>query len=271
MNKVSATYMGGLGNRLFQFATSYAYSKKYNKECVIALNHSIENKQGKLHSNEYLHTIFSKIKKVDNFTNYLRIDEPGNKCISYFDLPNYEKNILLYGYFQCEKYFKHLRDEIIELLTFPKINESPRQNSIFVHVRRGDYILPDKKLHGGYNYEHYYRNALNFVFIKFKKLNVYIFSDDIEWCKQWDILKEYSEFSFYYLEMNELETLKFMSLCDRGGIGGNSSFSWWGGYLNNFENKMIIFPNQWFFEHPYDKYENDIVFEGCIKLTDKHK
>jgi hypothetical protein len=269
MEYVFSTYMGGLGNRLFQFAVSYAYSKKHNKECVIATNYYQENLQGKLHSDKYLSTIFTKVKK-DSFQPNYRINEPGHKSISYVELPVYPGNILLFGYFQCEKYFREYREEIKSILVFPEINEIPKENSIFLHVRRGDYT--NKKIHGGYNYRLYYKNALeymknNILFSnKYSVLNIYVFSDDIQFCKEWDLFQEYPEFEFSFPNLNEVETIKFMSLCDKGGIGANSTFSWWGGYLNNFPDKTMIFPNKWFFAHPHDKYENDIAFDGSIRL-----
>jgi hypothetical protein len=267
MEYASSTYMGGLGNRMFQFAVSYAYSKKHSKECVIATNYYQENLQGKLHSDEYLSTIFSKVKKIDCFQPNYRINEPGYKNISYFDLPAYPGNVLLFGYFQCEKYFREYKEEIKSILVFPEIKETPKENSIFLHVRRGDYTKV--KIHGGYNYRLYYKNALEYMKNKYTVHHVYVFSDDIQFCKEWELFQEYPEFEFSFPDLNEIETLKFMSLCDKGGIGANSSFSWWGAYLNDFVDKTIIFPNQWFFEHPYDKYVNDIAFDGSVKLVCK--
>jgi hypothetical protein len=260
MNQVSSTYMGGLGNRLFQFAVSYGYAKKNNKKAVISLTHYQSNPHSSI---DYLSTIFSKIDKV-NLQPHRQIYEPGNKNISYFPLSNLPGNVLLFGYFQCEKYFKEYKNEIRDLLVLPSLSNGPKENSIFLHVRRGDYT--HLKLHGGYNYDLYYKNALDYIKYKYDQLNVYVFSNDVEWCKKWDLLKEYGGYDFYFLDMNELETLKFMTLCDRGGIGGNSSFSWWGGYLNDFEDKTIIFPDQWFFDEPYSKYENDIAYEGSVRL-----
>lgn len=264
LNFVSSKYMGGLGNRLFQLATSYGYAKKYGKECVIAKNYYTENKQGKLHSNEYLLTIFSKIKQVDILNSFIQIVEPGFKNISYFELPNINhNNILLNGYFQCEKYFSRFRSELMDLLVLPDIPVYPDKNSIFLHVRRGDYT--NNKLHGGINYDIYYTNALDY-FKNHEKLNVYVFSDDLEWCKTFEVFRQFPQFHFNYYDLNELQTLKFMSVCDLGGIAANSSFSWWGGYLNQYKNKIIIFPNNWFFDEPHSKYVNEIAFEGSVKV-----
>jgi hypothetical protein len=260
MYQVSSTFMGGLGNRLFQLAVSYGYAKKYNKECVININKYQNNPHSSI---DYLNTIFSKVKKVTFQPNY-HINEPGHKNISYFNLSNHSGNVMLFGYFQCEKYFKEYRKDIKELLVLDSFSNVPKANSIFLHVRRGDYT--HIHLHGGYNYDLYYKNALDYMKKKYEKLNVYVFSNDMEWCKSWNLLSQYENYEFYFLDLNELETLKFMTLCDKGGIGANSSFSWWGGYLNDFPDKTIIFPNRWFFDEPYTKYENDVAFEGSIRL-----
>jgi hypothetical protein len=255
--------MGGLGNRMFQFAVSYAYGKKYNKVPIISLNQYQSNPHS---SKDYLTCIFSKIPK-SNLSFQSKISEPGTKNISYFELPNQYGNVLLFGYFQCEKYFKDYRKDLLDIFVLPEPSLSPKENSIFLHVRRGDYIKI--KLHGGYNYDLYYKNGLDYMKTKYDKLNVYVFSNDLEWCRKWNLLEQYDGYNFQFVDLDELETLRFMTLCDKGGIGANSSFSWWGGYLNNFVDKTIIFPNQWFFEAPYDKYENHIAFEGSIKLDCK--
>lgn len=262
MSQVSATYMGGLGNRIFQFAVSYGYAKKTNKECIISLNHCDHNPHSSI---DYLNTIFSKINKSSSFQPNRQINEPGSKNISYFEHPVYSGNVLLNGYFQCEKYFKEFRQDLMDLLVLPEITQNPHENSIFLHVRRGDYTY--LKLHGGYNYDLYYKNAMDYMKSKFDCLHVYVFSNDLEWCKNWNLLKQYDGYQFYFLNLNELETLKFMTKCDKGGIGANSSFSWWGGYLNDHQNKTIIFPNQWFFDNPHNKYENGIAFEGSVKIN----
>jgi hypothetical protein len=267
MNYVFPTMMGGLGNRLFQFSTAYSYSKKTGKDIIISVQHYQDNPHSKM---DYLETIFQKIKKKNKVSVHNVISEPSHKCISYFDLPKQEGNIHIFGYFQCEKYFREYRSELKDLFMLPKLDESktPKNQSLFMHVRRGDYT--NLKIHGGYNYHFYYKNALDLLSQKFKdfeEINIYVFSNDLNWCKEWDLLKEYPNFTFHFLDLNELETLKFMSLCDKGGICANSSFSWWGAYLNDFVGKTVIFPNQWFFEKPHSNFENDIAFDGSICLT----
>jgi hypothetical protein len=261
-NFVFSTLMGGLGNRLFQFATCYSYAKKYNKIPVISKvsEHNQDNPHSKI---DYLATIFKNIQQVypEKYSKFL---EPDHKCISYIDLPYISGNVHLWGYFQCEKYFQSYINELKDLFILPELQISPTTNSMFLHVRRGDYT--QIKIHGGYNYDIYYKHALDYISNKYDHLNIYIFSNDIEWCKEWCLLKKYEQFSFHYLDLDELETLKFMTLCDQGGICANSSFSWWGAYLNDFKEKTIIVPDQWFFQRPHSNYPNDIAFSGCIKL-----
>jgi hypothetical protein len=261
---VFPTLMGGLGNRLFQIAVSYSYAKKYNKELMIS-NSKIHNYENPHSVIDYLNTVFSKISKFEP-KSYFRFIEPDHKCTSYIDLPFIQGNVHLTGYFQCEKYFHLHRKELKELFVLPEIKKCPKENSLFIHVRRGDYTV--LKIHGGYNYDIFYKNALDFISDKFDHLNIYVFSNDIQWCKKWDLLKKYDKFNFEYIEtMNELETLKFMTLCDKGGICANSSFSWWGAYLNDFNDKIVVMPNQWFFTKPHSDYPHDIAFEGSVKLS----
>ena len=260
---VFPTLRGGLGNRLFQIATSYAYSKKYNKKLVLSKRNEIDNPHSKIN---YFETIFRNIITMNEIkVKFNTIGEPSNKAISYFNLPNLVGNINLFGYFQCSKHFNDYKKELINLFVLPELKSNPKENSIFLHIRRGDYV--QIKIHGGYDYNIYYRGALDLISKKYNNLNIYVFSNDIDWCKNWTLLKNYNQHQFHFIELNELETLKFMTLCDKGGICANSSFSWWGAYLNDFQNKTVIFPEQWFFEKPESDFPNEIAFEGCIKIN----
>jgi hypothetical protein len=263
MEVVFPTLMGGLGNQMFQLSVSYAYSKIFNKKLIISKHHLIDNP----HSNfDYNQTIFKKIEKTGDVVADFEITEPDHKCISHMYLPKISGNVHLHGYFQCEKYFSLFRDDIKNLFILPDLPYYPKKNSIFLHVRRGDYV--DIKLHGGYDYNYYYQNALDYIknVLHENNINIYVLSNDIKWCKEWKLLKNYN-FSFEFIEnLNELESLKFMTLCDKGGICANSSFSWWGAYLNDNKDKITIFPNKWFFEKPLSDYQNDIAFKGSITV-----
>jgi hypothetical protein len=184
-------------------------------------------------------------------------------------------NVDLNGYFQSEKYFNHIEDEIRSDFQFrDDIYESCKEimdevgKSIFLHVRRGDYVRVQ-------NYhplmtESYYTKALE----RFDpNTNVVVLSDDYKWCKEQDIFKadrffiSESEITFNNrMQMGDgamekalipFWDLCLMSMCT-GGIIANSSMSWWGAWLINDSNKKIVAPdpNNWF-GTMYDHYVMD--------------
>ena len=71
-----------------------------------------------------------------------------------------------------------------------------------------------------------------------------MFSDDIEWCKKYAFFI-HSSISFYETTEDPLISMYTMSLCEKGGICANSTFSWWGGYLNLNNNKVVVYPKSW--------------------------
>jgi hypothetical protein len=177
-------------------------------------------------------------------------------------------NTDLYGYFQTEKYFKKYREEILEIFTFKeKYLEAAKnffleishqidgKDIVSLHVRRGDYTLyPDH--HPVCSLE-YYQSAIsqfnqdNSVFL--------IFSDDIDWCK------ENFKGSFIFSDSNNPYTdLAIMSMCDHHIIA-NSSFSWWGAWLNRSQDKKVIAPSRWF-GRSLSNDTSDIYCENWIKL-----
>lgn len=237
---ISCYLQGGLGNYLFQISTSYAKSLELNTEFILNDN-DCYSPHKKI--NHYYNNFFRKIK----FDSNLLIDNFFNeKEFRYSKLPDFEKDTKLIGYFQSEKYFINKRKEILELFECPDnvnnkiFNRYPEllnNKTCSIHVRRGDYINL-KDFHTVQKID-YYLKSVEIIGNDFTFL---IFSDDINWCKQ--------NFNFLnnkiYCENNEdFEDLYIMSYCNNNIIA-NSSFSWWGGWLNKNPNKVVIYPEDWF-------------------------
>jgi hypothetical protein len=257
---ISPILMGGLGNRMFQIASAYAIAKKQNKELEVI--NVLPNK----HSNiNYFENIFSLVKhtRINNDLKYITTNiykEPDNKALKYMEIPNLNENMKLLGYFQSEKYFVDSRDEILnlfrmseekkhELITkYPKVSEN-----YFVHFRRGDYL--EIFIHNIDNMD-YYKKSLEFLENKEKDIKYLVFSDDINYCKSVELLKNRNV--EFIEDLNELDSLYLMSLC-KGGIGVNSTYSWWGGWLIENSNKTVIYPSRWF----NNTWEMDLGWKGC--------
>jgi len=173
----------------------------------------------------------------------------------------------LAGNFQTERYFNEYRDEILIDFTFNKeisdkaleiCNNLKQQNKqlVSLHVRRGDYVNL-QNYHPLCDIE-YYKNAVN----NFENVKVVCFSDDIEWCK-----KEFGfiEDIFFSETNNPYVDLCLMSLCDHNIIA-NSSYSWWGAWLNKNSDKKIIAPKKWFGPNYSQHDTRDLLPEGWIKI-----
>tara|TARA_R100000951_G_scaffold112169_2_gene112108 strand:+ start:63 stop:830 length:768 start_codon:yes stop_codon:yes gene_type:complete len=254
---VNSNLMGGLGNYLFQIASSLSLALDnrdtliYDDSDVTVVHKPIETYK----DNIFRNINFSKI----NYT-VVHYNEPN----FHFDKIKYVPNIRLNGYFQSEKYFNHQRDKILEFFSpttairekikskYPFIGKS---NVCSIHVRRGDYLrLP---YHHPVCSSMYYGEAINHM----GGDNIFlVFSDDIEWCKT-----TFKGSSFIFVENNtDFEDLYLMSMCDNNIIA-NSSFSWWGAWLNDNKNKKVVAPSVWF--GPAIKNNTkDLIPENWIKL-----
>jgi len=188
----------------------------------------------------------------------------------------------IYGFFQSEKYFKHIEEDIRKDFTFKdnwlnpckEFREQLGEEVIFLHVRRGDPNLADKR---GFKWAYvniqsqhpvqtleYYEKAL----AEFNDdLPVVVFSDSIDWCKEQDIFKS-DRFMFSEPEDKHSDgalvpylDMCLMSLCDHAIIA-NSSMSWWGAWLIKNPNKKVISPSMWFGSDYADKDTKDLYCEG---------
>ena len=160
------------------------------------------------------------------------------------------KDVYLSGYWQSEKYFMGIKDEIRKAFTFNDKNECDlaiknlicSTESVAVHIRRGDYV--NNKLHGNICGVQYYQNAIDFIREKIKAPKFFVFSDDIEWCETNlnlvdAVMVRGNTGTNSYLDMY------FMSLC-KHNIIANSTFSWWGAWLNANPYKKVVAPSKWF-------------------------
>jgi hypothetical protein len=178
----------------------------------------------------------------------------------------------LSGYWQSEKYFKAHEEVIRRDFAFKEVlsgrnkdiaEQIASSNAVSLHVRRGDYVNNPKTqaAHGLCSVD-YYQTAIRYVSEGVDQPHFYVFSDDIPWVK--DNLK--FDFSCQYVDHNKgkasYNDMHLMSLC-RHHIIANSSFSWWGAWLNPNPEKIVVAPRNWFAN---DNNVDDLLPQAWIRL-----
>jgi len=252
---------GGLGNNLFQLAFIYSIAQKYNKTPTISL--IIKNTHKTIEYN------FIKKFIYDRFVKYNTIIE--EKECNWSTYINYSLNsnyVKFKGFFQNEKYFKlYLNGFLSKCDLFNNIDLSKLSiykpiDKYFIHVRRTDFITD--KLHN-IDLDIYYQNCINYLIKNtIHKIIFLVFSDDIEYCKTCYLFQNNTKTGFEFVEgLNEIESLYLMSKCYLGGICPNSTFSWWGAYLNQNKNKQIFFPDRWL----NNSYPVNIYPDSCFIMS----
>lgn len=235
---IVANLGGGLGNMMFMIAAAYRASKQKGHRLMFSPNH-----YGILHGSpiSYRNTVFSRIPLLDkSLEGFTRVIEGGFHHMP-LDIPNVD--VILDGYYQSYKYFKDVANEVrslfaptSEIVSYILDKYTGISNgTVAIHVRRGNYV--DLSLHHYNLPPEYYLNAMNY----FKGYRFMIFSDDIEWCKE---KFKGGNITFVGGE-NEVIDLYMMSMCEHNVIA-NSTFGWWGAWLNNNPNKKVIYPDKWF-------------------------
>jgi hypothetical protein len=235
--------MGGLGNTLFQLATSYAYSLRHNKP--LEVNDKFYTPSSHKPLSFYKKTIFSKF----NFANEIdprlyktlrRYTEPS---FSFNEIPKTHGSVLLHGYFQNLKYFSDFEEEVKNLFPLKTSSKYDKflKNSCSVHIRRGDYIQ-SSFAHPQQSNE-YFKKAVETIGAEKTFL---IFSDEIKKVKSSMLFENLNINHIIYIEgQDPYEDLSLMSRCENNIIS-NSSFSWWAAFLNKNSKKTVIHPTKWF-------------------------
>lgn len=281
---------GGLGNQMFQYAlykklesmnkdvafdTSFFRSKQKLRELEIGVfdvqyKSITDTEAAYIRGYGYQDTIIDKIKyklKPSKYTSYVDTIESYQPKVLEMD------NVYLCGYWQSEKYFKDIRHIILEEFTFPVevrkrtqelCEQMKRENSVSIHVRRSDYLTEQNaKVYGNICTEKYYENAIAYIEIQIENPYYYVFTDDLEWARGY-----FSGNNYTIVDQNRgkdsYADMYLMSQC-KHNIIANSSFSWWGAWLNQNPDKQVLAPKKWF--HNHDKEE--IVCQDWIRIENR--
>jgi hypothetical protein len=263
-------YNGRLGNQLFQYAVCYVVSKKLNTEFGI-LKRNINNiKQDGCYdfSNNqwipYRFVVYDGFNITAPLLSTIDIENIFKEPHFHYTelINNIKNNTSIQGYFQSEKYFVDYKEDILKEFTFKKdilskaidfIKDFKNNEIVSIHIRRGDNIInPAFPLIS----MDYIQQALN-VFSD-KEYNFLVISDDVSYCKE--IFPDNKNIKISTGE-NDFIDMCLMSLSDHNIIS-NSSFSWWGAYLNKNKNKKIISPSDWFKDKTINT--NDLIPDNWI-------
>lgn len=253
---------GRLGNQMFQIASTIGIAKDNN------LDYGFDSwycNYTNTDFNNFLNTPLNKLN-MDTSKNTLKTTEPEFNYKKMLLNSNY--NHILYGYFQSEKYFQNHKNYVKNIFQLKpkyllKIEEKYGdilKNSCSLHIRRGDY-LGLQNFHTLIGLDYYEESLFKLYGNNLTNLNLLIFSDDISWCK--------SNFNFegpkiHYIEGNsDIIDMTLMSMCGNNIIA-NSSFSWWGAWLNKNPNKKVVAPKNWFGPHNSNLSTKDLYCEEWI-------
>ena len=282
--------MGGLGNQMFQYAAGRRLSYLLDVDLKLDLNgfpdpnnrkfslgcFNIDIRKASKSEIEDLKyqraTIFHKLLGRHPKLKQTYIQERTIDFCS--EILHLTDGVYLDGYWQSEKYFKDTESVIRKdfIIKFPLTGKNyelsqvmKSTNSVGVHVRRGDYVSNSKtnEFHGVCSKDYYFK-GLEHLAGHTNELYLFVFSDDLEWVKK--NMRFPYKVKYICNNKNDYEDLRLMTHC-RHNIIANSSFSWWGAWLNENSAKKVIAPKYWFPLLPYN--DQDRLPEDWIRINNR--
>lgn len=281
---INIQIIGGLGNQMFQYAYARALHAKGYDVSIDLSAFETYTLHGGYGLDKYRITLKASREKkcrldfLDRFLIYFHLHpsvfkEKGLKFNpNYLSLPD---NKCVIGYFQNEKYFQPIRPILLneftldfELSEYTKKIDQRIQNhdgvTISLHIRRGDYVTQKaNSIYAECSIE-YYLNAIQYFEKMYSNIIFLIFSDDIVWVQNNLPLKE-AIYIFSEEKRAPHEDIFLMSHCDHN-IVANSTFSWWGAWLNQSDDKIIIAPSKWFNDIKMEQEISDIFPPKWIRI-----
>jgi hypothetical protein len=303
-NRVAVQVAGGLGNQLFQYAAGRALAERLRAklifDCTIrsaeprtfALDRFSINPQvaqsvpakirpryfrfgGKLGGwiTEKYHDAFPRAAHIDGHR--FKIIYEKQPFVYDPRFGNLKGSIYLMGWWQSYRYFESVADTIRSELQVvwassavhrEWLDRIRRSNSICLHVRRGDYLKPETLKRFGVCQLSYYINAIHSVRTRIESPLFFVFSDDHAWCRGNLPLDD----TMILVDANKpgdaVEELSLMAAC-RHHIIANSSFSWWGAWLADHPDQIVVAPNPWFVGEPPAQ---DLLPRRWMQLPSQH-
>lgn len=291
---VIVNIQGRLGNQMFGFAL-YKQLVKMGKDVYVDLSHNRLSEEKRreravfaIEPNIGLFGLPYKVVDDDIALEYLKEKENKTfvkrwkyrifpqKCKCYEEKATavFDKNVLklndvyLNGYWQSEKYFLGVIDEVKQMYQFPDLFSDYQRKmlekiestqSVSVHIRRGDY-LNYPEIYGTVTMD-YYKKAMDYLQNRKENIKFYVFTNDVIWARE-----NFAGKNIIVVEdSDELITgnldMYLMARC-KDNIIANSSFSWWAAWLNNHKGKSVIAPKAW----EVNNSTKDIWCKGWIKL-----
>ena len=284
--------IGGLGNQMFQYALALSLQHRYPDEDIrIDISHFWGYG---LHNGFEIDRIFGQaiptasareLLKMTYYCPWYKASRVLRRLLPARRTELIEKEDYVFdaavlnatgdryydGYWQSSHYFDHCRDIIIDAFQFPTLSDEKNRdlskrilisNSVSVHVRRGDY-LGISNVRGICDLD-YYSKAICAIQERLIDPVFFVYSDDIDWCKRYlqPLLgNSPTTFVSHNHGRDSYKDMLLMSM-SKACILANSSFSWWGAYLNQRADKIIIAPSRWV----NDNNSNDIYLENCIRI-----
>jgi len=281
--------IGGLGSQMMAYAAYLKFKEQY-KELILDYS---DYRYNEAHNGEQLSKLFGiygselnyfwrtvwrsrncfvkAFRKMLTGTHILKFVRPEK--FNYDETVfNMRGNILFHQCWISPKYFEGFEEKIKNIYKFPEMTEEKNleiakkirsTDSVCIHVRRGDY-LKEPPLAGLAGLD-FYAKALKLIEEKIENPTYFVFSDDMKWCKENLKLKNV-EYVDWNKKENSFRDMQLMSIC-KHNIIPNSSFGWWGAWLNDNLNKIVICPERW--ANPETGIElKDMVpeNEGWIKI-----
>ena len=274
---------GGMGNQMFQYAlflklkhlgvdvkfdiSEYDKEDKLRKYSLDVFNINKEN-DSTIEGETLLFKIANRLQKNGLIFDEMVGDRVGHYRPEVFQQSKYTR---IRGYWQNEKYFSDVSNLVRCTYSFDekKINNKNIElgnlmssvDSVSVHIRRGDYLDEvNQRIYGGICDEKYYKKAISQIKSLVPEAVLYVFSDDLEWVKE-NIIRDDMTLIDWNKEDDSWQDMYLMSRC-KHHIIANSTFSWWGAWLGDNDDKIVISPNKWF----ANRESTEIICDDWIRI-----
>ncbi len=242
--------MGGTGNQFFQYAAGRRLAHKWNTELKLDLSFYEQDKLRPYTLN--LFNVQENIATAEEIQRLKKLEETFDTFMP--EILNCPDNVWLKGYWSHEEYFADIADILRREFTLKNpLSESARrwkekilscECSVSMHFRHGDFIYSPINVslekYFAVPPPDYYYNCVEILKRENKNLTVFIFSDNLKWCKEnlhFDVPTEFVEGD----GLQDVEELYLMSLC-KHNIIPKSTFSWWAAWLNQYPDKKVYTP-----------------------------